>query len=57
MRLSPGENCFLTKTVGQDISIGASGVNYNPLPIVGLLIILSLTLLGYEKVILNNIYI
>ena len=47
MRLSPGENCFLTKIVGQHLENGvASGVYYNPILIIGLLIVTSFCVLG-----------
>ena len=47
MRLSPGENCFLTQIVGQHLENGsASGVYYNPILIIGLLIVTSVCVLG-----------
>jgi len=46
MVLSPGENCFLTHVVRQNTGVGESGVNYSPIPIVGLLIILGISVFG-----------
>ena len=47
VRLSPAENCFLTQIVGQHLENGvASGVYYNPILIIGLLIVTSFCVLG-----------
>ena len=46
MALSPGENCFLTHVVRQNIGLGVSKVKYSPIPIIGLLIILGISCLG-----------
>ena len=46
MVLSPGENCFLAHVVRQNMGVGVSGVKYSPIPIVGLLIILGISVFG-----------
>ena len=47
VRLSPAENCFLTQIVGEHLANGvASGVYYNPILIIGLLVVTSFCVLG-----------
>ena len=51
--LSPGESCFISQTVGQEINPNVTNgnlhnpVHYNPLLIVGLLLLVAFTILGW----------